>query len=143
MGERTILLGCIIEPHIANLETRLLVESHNRSKLFDLPEEDRWPPIHRSFFGSSQSEAFKGGYRGRVIHFGASLKNLLEDWDEWSDKFENLLRELIWIEAWLKVDGSAYGQRDLVYTASDEVIQTFQTSKPQKNHSWSVEKRFA
>ncbi len=143
MGERTIVLGCIIEPHIANLETRLLVESLNRSRLFDLPEEDPWPSIHRSWFSSSQSEAFKGGYRGRVIHFGASVKNLLEDWDEWSEKFENLLRELIWIEAWLKVDGGSYGQRDLVYAASEAVIQTFRTDKPQKVYSWSVEKRFA
>jgi hypothetical protein len=82
-------------------------------------------------------------HRGVIKVESFSLENLLKDWDRWSDKLENLLRELIWLEAWLKVDAGVHGQRDMVYTASDEVICTFKTDKPQKTHPWSVEKRFA
>jgi hypothetical protein len=141
MGERHVVLGCIIEPHIVSLETRSFVESHNSATLFNLREDDSYPPILKSFFATTQHESM-GSYRGRVIHFGASLKTLGEDWDEWIGKFENLLRELVWIEAWVKADLTYYGQRNLIYIAQDEIIQSFWTDKPQKTSSWLTEKRF-
>lgn len=142
MGERIIVFGCIVEPHVNDPQARARLEHHNRANLFDLPDEDTWPPLHRSLFASSPSDAFKGGYRGRVIHYGASLKNLLEDWERWVGKLEGLLRELIWIEAWLKTSAGAYGQREHFYTASDEIVESFARNQPQQTRRWSVEKRF-
>jgi hypothetical protein len=118
MGERHVVLGCIIEPHIVSLETRSFVESHNSATLFNLREDDSYPPILKSFFATTQHESM-GSYRGRVIHFGASLKTL-----------------------GVKADLTYYGQRNLIYIAQDEIIQSFWTDKPQKTSSWLTEKRF-
>lgn len=38
-------------------------------------------------------------YSGRIIHFGANLKSVEEDWGEWKQKFEALLKKLYWQEA--------------------------------------------
>ena len=38
-------------------------------------------------------------YRGPVIYFGGSFSSIYQDWTEWLEKFEALLRRLYWEHA--------------------------------------------
>ena len=56
-------------------------------KLPSSSNEDSWPFLTSSMFCISSDPR----YREDVIHFAASYKDILGSWDDWEEKFENLI----------------------------------------------------
>jgi hypothetical protein len=107
MGHRTSLSGHIQEPWYLrdnDRQMRRLWES-NRHVIHSLPDgNDGWPPLYRRMFSFSQAGSkFVGpiitSYRGSVIYFGGSFSSIFNEWEQWLDKFEGLLRRLYWEHA--------------------------------------------
>jgi hypothetical protein len=59
------------------------------SRLPKTREDAQWPFLTASMFSHTETSS----YRDIVIHFAASFKDILGDWDEWESKFETFLSE--------------------------------------------------
>lgn len=103
MGMRTTLYGYIEEMDFWEDPIRKSVREHNFEVIGSMPEGDDWPPLSKEMFSiCSNNKNFPGPnleYLGRIIHFGANLKSVEIDWDEWKDKFELLLCRLFFLKA--------------------------------------------
>jgi len=104
MGMRTTLYGCIEEMDFWQNPISNQVQMHNEHVINSMPINDKWPPICREMFSLSKNQGLEGPnleYSGRIIHFGANLKSVEYDRLELKSKFEALLKNLYWTNAWL------------------------------------------
>ena len=68
--------------------------------LESLPLDDDYPALTRNMFSlTSARYGVPGLYKERVIHFGLTVKDVKDSWDQWLDKFEALLETFDWNEA--------------------------------------------
>lgn len=99
---KTILYG-VIDYYEVYQEKKATVNAHNAAVINALPIGDDWPPLSRGMFAMTENPPYEEGcplnYRGNLIHFGASLKQVEEEWQEWKVKFEALLEKMLWMEA--------------------------------------------
>ena len=102
MGMTTYLYGAI-EEYGLNIPRTKEVYAHNEQVIASLPISDDWPPLSKEMFSITKNDKEIEGpnleYWGRIIHFGACLKSVEQEWDEWKEKFEQLLTKLYWLEA--------------------------------------------
>ena len=96
MGMTTFIYG-VIEEYGLNHNRKDEIYAHNESILSQLPTSDNWPPLSQNMFAITKGELLE--YSGRIIHFGACLKSVEHEWIEWKEKFENLLKEMYWLQA--------------------------------------------
>lgn len=103
MGMRTTIYGYIEEMDFWKDPVRSKVRKHNSAIISSLPIADEWPPLSKEMFAIANNLKNHSGpnfeYSGRVIHFGANLKSVEYEWQEWKNKFESLLTNLFFIEA--------------------------------------------
>jgi hypothetical protein len=129
MGVELILIGYIQEawPGTAGendekqrkIQVQTLIPAHNNQTLSSLPEFDAWPPLCQGMFARPADNAQYYVYRHRIIHFGASMKNADFALRNWFDKFESLLRNLYWSEAYVRVDGGYIGTHEFHWTPTN------------------------
>lgn len=100
---RTTIYGYIEEMDFWKDPIRSKVRKHNFEIIDSLPKADEWPPLSKEMFAIANNFRNHPGpnveYSGRIIHFGANLKSVEREWNEWKIKFENLLTNLFFIEA--------------------------------------------
>lgn len=103
MGMHTVIYGYIEEMDFWLDPIRNEIRKHNSDIIASLPLADEWPPLSREMFATCNNDASDSGpnleYRGRIIHFGASLKSVEQEWGQWKSKFESLLTRLYFMEA--------------------------------------------
>ena len=103
MGMRTTIYGYIEEMDFWKDPIRKQVRKHNFHVIRSLPEDDNWPPLSKGMFAISSNRKNSPGpnieYFSRIIHFGANLKSVERDWQEWKAKFEILLINLYFLDA--------------------------------------------
>jgi len=113
VGEQTKIYGYIDEflfPMIFYRDnpTFVFYPSQVNSKVISsLPEKDNWPPLIKQMFSISQGDA-NIQYDGRIIHFAGNINTLDYHLLIWIKKFENLLRELYWVNAKVFFESSYY-----------------------------------
>ena len=103
MGMRTTIYGYIEEMDFWKAPLRSKVRKHNSAVIKKLPEGDAWPPLSYEMFAICNNHKDSPGsnleYSGRIIHFGANLKSVEYEWQEWRAKFESLLVRLYFLKA--------------------------------------------
>jgi hypothetical protein len=103
MGMKTTIYGYIEEMDFWNDPIRTKVFEHNNEIFNSLPERDVWPPVSKEMFAICKTNLQFAGpnleYRGRIIHFGANLKSVELEWEQWKLKFESFLTRLYFLEA--------------------------------------------
>lgn len=121
MGVHSILHGYIREAYSGSRGTgceahaKLLAGNdreiwrNNESVLASLPVEDPWPPLSRNMFAYPPIRDLPITYKGRPIHFAASVKEVEWGLRDWLDKFEVLLSQLYWEKAVVYVDTAYLG----------------------------------
>lgn len=104
MGMVTFIYGVIEEYNLCQLSDKD-VYTHNERIINSLSLLDSWPPLSREMFSITKNHPSEQGpnleYCGRMIHFGACLKSVEYDWPEWKQKFESLLKQLQWSQAYV------------------------------------------
>lgn len=108
MGRITTLHGYIQEH--PRLDKKL--KKHNKSILNNLSfsKDDRWPPLTKEMFHIVDGpKPTYISYFGRIITIGASVKGIESEWEEWLNKFENLLTRIHWIEAKIMIETEWFG----------------------------------
>lgn len=106
MTQTVILYGCSLAYPVVKYEEdgNYPFLQHNRMVLQSLPspDDDTLPRFTRGLFTLTSVDPFMPGfYKVPVIHFGGSFRNLDGYWHEWLLKFEGLLSNLYWKEAYL------------------------------------------
>jgi hypothetical protein len=104
MGMTTIIYGAI-EEYGLNSTRKNEVYSHNEEIIAGLPTNDSWPPLSKEMFHITKNDPNVAGpnleYWGRMIHFAACLKSVEYEWQEWREKFEQILLKLYWTKAFV------------------------------------------
>ena len=90
------------------------IDEFNWSAINNLPEEGEWPWLIRGMFAQSPELV---SYRGCIIHFGAAIKGIDEEWEQWLNKFESLLRNMYWHSVELKLKTEYVGDHELSWVA--------------------------
>ncbi len=101
MGKVCTIHGCIFGSNI----------KENIDVIESLPEDDEWPRLTRNMFSITSTDYdVPGFYKVQMIHFGASIKYLDEDWDELLEKFEYLNYSLV---IFIREINSAFTKNDI------------------------------
>lgn len=93
-------------------EIDLVIKQRTDQVLGALPEEDGWLPICKPMFNCPPDYWHGITYWQRLVHFGASMKNVDFLLRDWLDKFEALLRQLYWQEAYLRIEHGYLGTHE-------------------------------
>jgi hypothetical protein len=104
----------------------------------ELPEDDTWPPLCKVMFSVTGPDSLHGSFRGsRLIHFAGHINHLGGGLEEWLDKFERLLRRLIWTSAtvFLLETWSAQEVR-LSYSVGPDAINGYLGPTPSPPDQW-------
>jgi hypothetical protein len=115
------------------------ISAHNERVLGALPTEDDWPPLSRTMFGWSPSDASMINYRTRPIHFAASLKEV--DWDlrDWLDKFEALLKQMYWEKAYVQFDAAYIGEHQFTWHPTRDWVERLTSGTLEPITTWTFE----
>ena len=142
MGHRNTLSGHIQEPWYVVGSERSIARlwHHNRRVIRSLPPEDQWPFLTRRMISTSpmwnsgRAGLVNTTYRGPVIYFGGSFSSLHEDWSEWLEKFESLLRRLYWEHAFVALETEWMGQHVCRWKAD---LGQFSADEPTAVTQWT------
>ncbi len=94
----------------------------NKKVISLLPTEDDFPFLTRGIFHINEEDQPFSAYVSHIIHFGGSHKIAEWEWElewlkEWLPKFENLLRQMFWTEAYIHLHGENGGVYRCYYAA--------------------------
>jgi hypothetical protein len=133
MGAKSLIIGYIEEPFIKDRQRDALIKDHNRARLFILPRIGEWPRLTRGFFSVSGEEET---YANSLIYFGGTFKQIEDDWSEWLDKFEALLRKLIWVRVKLVLETGYHGEHTYTWAATEKAIAALEQELPETVQDW-------
>jgi hypothetical protein len=134
MGCQSLIIGYIQEPDFSDKGKGNLVLNHNRAKILELGRLSDWPPLDSTFFSVSGESVT---WSNSVIYFAGTFREIEWDWEKWLEKFENLLRNLVWKRVWLRLETELYGDYHYEWKASDEIIASFKDEFPKRVTEWS------
>ncbi len=117
MSYETKLYGYIEVPIFARFDIERAIEL-NWEAINNLPIEGEWPWLIRGMFALSPDRV---GYRGRLFHFAAAMKGVDEVWQQWLQKFEHLLRRMVWLEAEVRLNTENCGDHTFSWVADSPV----------------------
>ena len=137
MGSESIIYG-IIEGATWRSDDFRRLHRLNRQILDQaLPMTDEWPFLTRGMFSIPGEECHEGTYRTQVIHFGASIKDAEEEWDNWVVKFEVLLSRLYWTSALVHLHSEVGGSRRYEWVIDPDQIDRFLCDPPLPIAKWT------
>lgn len=135
MGHQAIIYGRIQEPWQGSYVRWPTTPEYNDGVLESLPDvDDHWPFLTRHMFHVAprayRGNSDRGEYRGRIVHFAASLKDSIkgEDWPlEFLVKLEReVLGKLLWNSAKVHFESTFFGERLYLYQSRQESIAALQ-----------------
>jgi hypothetical protein len=130
MSHYSYIAGYITYPSSnGHTEARQKNLEHFQSILNTLPEVDTFPFVSRGMFSITPETQI---YRDGVIHFATSMKDVLSFWQEWEEKFEQLLRHCgdSWYEARVYVWDENIG--NLIFVWRQDMSRAVPWSKTKK-----------
>lgn len=131
MGHRTIIYGYIEGMWAGGqLAKNEFMRRQNEVAIAALPESDEWPFLTGGIFGISGRTPDAGHYRGHVVHFGGSFKEIEDDWSQWLGKFEALLRRLYWTTVEVRLVTELNGSFTFRWAAAATAIRRMVFEEP-------------
>ena len=107
MDQESIVYGCIKD--ISHAEHEAIRRRQNRDAMLGLPSADEWPFLSQEMFSIPRVEVNHGQYQTEVMHFGASYKAVEYEWEQWIQKFEELLGQMYWVSATVHLETELSG----------------------------------
>jgi hypothetical protein len=136
MGANAVIYGAIDGPWPqSDPAVWRRMNRHNRRVLGRLPDTDRYPPLVRRMFGVTDRRGLF--WMAQVIHFGWSAKNFAQHWPEWREKFEGLLRRLVWVDARVHIEVEYEGELTCRWVIRPESVQRWSAGElPTPDNEW-------
>ena len=118
MDQETIVYGVIRDA--ASGDPDFLTRSRllNTAAILDLPDDDDFPYMTSSMFSLPPDFPEQGTYQTQVIHFAASYKAVEYEWEAWIQKFESLLRKMVWVSATVHLETELSGRHTFSWEAN-------------------------
>lgn len=114
---------------------RLLYHKLNKITIEQLPVEDEFPQLTRQMFNIPAMDFNDGLYKNQIVVFGASYKEVENNWYDWIYKFEKLLKNLYWTEAVVHLETELNGNR--IYRWKNNNKPAFIANKENKFDNWT------
>lgn len=138
MGHITIVYGKIVGATWKTDDYHKL-QRLNKRIIASLPSSDNtFPWITQNMFLVPDPDNSQM-YREQVIVFGASYKSLEYEWEEWLDKFENILKQLFWTSATIHLDSELVGKHTYEWTIDISQPDNWFLDTPQPITQWTFE----
>ncbi len=116
MDQESIVYGCIKDASFFELDsTRRKV---NRQAMLNLPKADGWPFLCQEMFAIPRVEVDQANYQTEVMHFGASYKAVEYEWEQWIQKFEELVSSMFWVSATVHLETELSGTHTFIWDSS-------------------------
>jgi hypothetical protein len=103
----------------------------NRDVINSLQSNDGSPRITRSMFSIPGAEVT---FRSQIIHFAASYNFL--DIEQWTQKFERLLRQLYWFSATVHIESEMGWAQRLEWVIDDQSMKSLSSEPPLPVSTW-------
>lgn len=111
MGSKTIVYGFIeLDPQF---------NQENRQAFDACPFDAKYP--FTNIFGTELP-----GYESSTVSFAGTFKSLIEDWDEWEIRFDQLLASLYCRSATVRMSDDVHGEFVIKYVCDDGWETTLQ-----------------
>ena len=116
MDQESIVYGCIKDASTLDGESGR--RKANRLAMLSLPKADGWPFLCQEMFAIPRVEIDQANYQTEVMHFGASYKAVEYEWEQWIQKFEELLSKMYWVSATVHLETELSGTHTFTWEAN-------------------------
>lgn len=135
MGHVSIVYGKIIGATWKHEDYHKL-QRLNKVFIESLPENDNdFPWINKGMF-LIPDPGITSMYRDQVIVFGASYKSVEHEWSHWLEKFENILKNLFWINATIYLETELVGDHKYEWLMVMNHLDNLLSDNPEPVTCW-------
>jgi hypothetical protein len=117
MDQESIVYGCIKDANDYD-STDVGRRVANRDAMLSLPKADGWPFLCQEMFALPKTAIGQDNYQTDVMHFGASYKAIEYEWEQWINKFEELLSQMYWVSATVHLETELSGTHTFTWESS-------------------------
>ncbi|MAZ88071.1 MAG: hypothetical protein CL693_10520 [Cellvibrionaceae bacterium] len=117
MDQESIVYGCIKDASFFEEDSSR--RRINRQAMLNLPKADGWPFLCQEMFAIPRVEIDQANYQTEVMHFGASYKAVEYEWEQWIQKFEELLSKMYWVSATVHLETELSGTHTFTWDSAD------------------------
>jgi hypothetical protein len=118
MSQESVVYGCIKDMLVSdNQEESQHHRQKNRDAMMSLPSIEDWPLLSREMFSLPVQVTEIDDVHTDVIHFGTSYKGVEYEWQQWLDKFENMLKGMYWVSATVHLETELNGLHTFTWEA--------------------------
>ena len=135
MGHISIVYGHIIGSSWKSEDYHRL-QRLNKQTIQTLPDDETFPWITKNMFLVPDPDNDKL-YRDQIIVLGASYKSVEHEWDQWLDKFEEILKKLYWISATVHLETELVGSFKYEWLFDLNQSDNFTTDSPAPTSKWT------
>ena len=136
MDQESIVYGCIKDT--SDFDGEASHRINNRKAMLALPKADEWPFLSQEMFSMPSPKVGQDNYQTDVMHFGASYRAVEYEWDQWVNKFEQLLSKMFWVSATVHLETELSGTHTFIWESSGN-FHTPGRSDMQVRCEWSHE----
>lgn len=120
MSEESVVYGCIKDLLVSDSsEEALHHREQNKKVMMSLPSVEDWPLLSREMFAMPVHLSMLDEVRTDVMHFGTSYKGVEYEWQQWIDKFENMLKSMYWVSATVHLETELNGRHTFTWEADN------------------------
>lgn len=118
MDQESIVYGVIKD--VPSSDQSFLIRSRltNADAIMELPDDGEFPYLSSYMFSLPPTDPTLGTYHTQVIHFAASYKAIEYEWELWMEKFEHLLRQMVWVSATVHLETELSGKHVFSWEAN-------------------------
>ncbi len=117
MDQESIVYGCIKDASFFEEDSNR--RRINRQAMLNLPKADGWPFLCQEMFAIPRVEIDQANYQTEVMHFGASYKAVEYEWEQWIQKFEELLSQMYWVSATVHLETELSGTHTFTWDSAE------------------------
>lgn len=110
MNQESIVYGVIRDAPTSDVSALIKARLTNMEAIMDLPDDDDFPYLTSQIFSLPPDDPQLGTYHTQVIHFAASYRAVEYQWERWIEKFERLLKQMVWVSVTVHLETELSGK---------------------------------
>lgn len=121
MSQESVVYGCIKDVvFTSNMDQTRQRRLANRRVLTSLPSIEDWPLISREMFVLPSETLVVDDLHTDVVPFGNSYKGVEYEWQQWLQRFEDILQNMYWVSATVHLETEFNGTHTFTWHADQD-----------------------
>ncbi len=121
MTQESVVYGCIKDVVFTHdMEQTRRRRQVNRQVLSSLPSVEDWPLIGREMFVLPSPTLVVDDLHTDVVPFGNSYRGVEYEWQQWLQRFEDLLQNMYWVSATVHLETEFNGTHTFTWHTDSE-----------------------